>query len=178
MAADELDQLKHANLRLAIEDDLELLVGVIQRPPGRVVQLVLTKIFPEILDHANLRDNRSLCTGDAVASWLMARRKASPRQPFGNGAENHGLPELAPDLAEQERGDLFDAAIPISGLTLFVIGLGGSAGSLPALQAFFSAMPADNGMAFVVIMHLSPAYESILAEVLQRVIEARKTGPD
>ncbi len=49
-----------------------------------------------------------------------------------------------------------------------VVGLGGSAGGLTALRAFFAAMPADSGMAFVVIMHLSPEHESILAEVLQR----------
>ena len=49
-----------------------------------------------------------------------------------------------------------------------IVGLGGSAGGLPALQEFFAAMPADSGMAFVVIMHLSPEHHSILAELLQR----------
>ena len=97
----------------------------------------------------------------------MARRKNSPRQPLGDGAGNHGLPELAPDLVEQEGGH-FDGAVPTSGVTLPVVGLGGSAGGLPALQAFFTTMPADNGMAFVVIMHLSPEHESMLAEVLQK----------
>jgi len=47
------------------------------------------------------------------------------------------------------------------------VGLGGSAGSISALQTFFKAMPADSGMAFVVILHLSPEHESTLAEVLQ-----------
>ena len=49
-----------------------------------------------------------------------------------------------------------------------IVGLGGSAGAIAALQAFFEAMPADSGMAFVVIMHLSPTKESSLAEVFQR----------
>ena len=49
-----------------------------------------------------------------------------------------------------------------------VVGLGGSAGSLSALQAFFSQMPEDSGLAFVVVLHLSPEYESSLAGVLQK----------
>jgi two-component system CheB/CheR fusion protein len=59
-----------------------------------------------------------------------------------------------------------------------VVGLGGSAGSLAALQTFFEKMPANSGMAFVVILHLSPEHESLMAEILQRsssmpVIEIR-----
>jgi two-component system CheB/CheR fusion protein len=50
-----------------------------------------------------------------------------------------------------------------------VVGLGGSAGAIAALQEFFEAMPVDSGMAFVVILHLSPTHESMLAEMLQRL---------
>jgi two-component system CheB/CheR fusion protein len=48
-----------------------------------------------------------------------------------------------------------------------VVGLGGSAGSIEALETFFS-MPEDSGLAFVVVLHLSPEYESGLAGVLQK----------
>jgi two-component system, chemotaxis family, CheB/CheR fusion protein len=48
-----------------------------------------------------------------------------------------------------------------------VVGLGGSAGSIGALQKFFSRMPAESGLAFVVVLHLSPKYESNLAQLLQ-----------
>ena len=50
-----------------------------------------------------------------------------------------------------------------------VVGIGASAGGLQALLRFFEQMPAGNGMAFVVILHLSPEHESNLAEILQRV---------
>jgi len=50
-----------------------------------------------------------------------------------------------------------------------VIGIGASAGGLPALQRLFENMPAQNGMAFVVVMHLSPKHESSADQVLQRV---------
>jgi two-component system CheB/CheR fusion protein len=48
-----------------------------------------------------------------------------------------------------------------------LVGIGASAGGLQALQHFFTHMPADSGMAFVVIMHLSPTHESHVASLLQ-----------
>jgi two-component system, chemotaxis family, CheB/CheR fusion protein len=48
-----------------------------------------------------------------------------------------------------------------------VIGIGASAGGLKALQQFVEAVPEDSGMAFVVILHLDPARESRMAELLQ-----------
>lgn len=48
-----------------------------------------------------------------------------------------------------------------------VIGLGASAGGLQALKDFFAHVPAESGMAFVVIMHLSPKHESHVAALLQ-----------
>ncbi|WP_372636687.1 CheR family methyltransferase [Fodinibius sp.] len=48
-----------------------------------------------------------------------------------------------------------------------VVGLGASAGGLEALSAFFEAMPDSPGMAFVVIIHLSPDHESSVARLLQ-----------
>jgi two-component system, chemotaxis family, CheB/CheR fusion protein len=51
----------------------------------------------------------------------------------------------------------------------FVIaGLGGSAGSIPSFREFFRNVPPDSGMAYVVILHLSPEHDSHLAEVLQK----------
>lgn len=50
---------------------------------------------------------------------------------------------------------------------LYVVGIGASAGGLAALRSFFSAMPPDTGMTFVVIVHLSPEHESIMADLLQ-----------
>src|SRR4051794_16511477 len=80
-----------------------------------------------------------------------------------------GLPSISPDIIEQEHGAEFDDLVPAHGYhTLPVIGLGGSAGSIQALQRFFAAMPADSGMAFVVVIHLSSEHASIMDEILQR----------
>src|SRR5204862_4425418 len=48
-----------------------------------------------------------------------------------------------------------------------VVGIGASAGGIQALRNFFAHVPADSGMAYVVILHLSPDHDSQLAEVLQ-----------
>lgn len=57
------------------------------------------------------------------------------------------------------------------------VGIGASAGGLEAFKSFFSQMPTDSGMAFVLIQHLSPDHKSMLAELLDKstamdVIEA------
>lgn len=43
-----------------------------------------------------------------------------------------------------------------------VVGLGASAGGVAVLREFFEQMPTDSGLAFVVVMHLSPEHESNL----------------
>jgi chemotaxis response regulator CheB len=48
-----------------------------------------------------------------------------------------------------------------------VVGLGASAGGIPALKQFFAHVSPGSGAAYVVILHLSPDHESHLAEVLQ-----------
>ena len=60
-----------------------------------------------------------------------------------------------------------DVPVP-SHLPFPVIGIGASAGGLEAVQRFLAHVPADCGMAFVVILHLSPRHRSNAAEILQR----------
>jgi PAS domain S-box-containing protein len=50
-----------------------------------------------------------------------------------------------------------------------VVAIGASAGGIQALKEFFQHVPRDSGMAYVVILHLSPDHDSKLAEVLQTV---------
>ena len=49
-----------------------------------------------------------------------------------------------------------------------VVGIGASAGGLDACGRFLDAMPADNGMAFILIQHLDPTHESLMVELLAR----------
>src|SRR3954468_10409018 len=54
-----------------------------------------------------------------------------------------------------------------------LVGLGGSAGSIEALQQFFTTMPPNVGLAFVVVIHLSADHESVLADLIQRCTRMR-----
>jgi two-component system CheB/CheR fusion protein len=64
--------------------------------------------------------------------------------------------------------------------------MGSSAGGLEALKEFFEHMPADSGMAFVLVPHLDPTTRSILHELLQnytpmpvsQVTDGTKVKPD
>ena len=50
----------------------------------------------------------------------------------------------------------------------FVVGIGASAGRLDAVQQLFDNLPADSGMAFVIIQHLSPDFKSLMPELLSK----------
>lgn len=47
-----------------------------------------------------------------------------------------------------------------------IVGLGASAGGLEALEEFFSLIPPDTGIAFVVVTHQHPGHGSLLPELL------------
>ncbi|HYP28317.1 MAG TPA: chemotaxis protein CheB, partial [Blastocatellia bacterium] len=67
-----------------------------------------------------------------------------------------------------------------------VVGIGASAGGINALEQLFERLPSDSGMAFVVIIHLSPEHESNLSGMIQRktempvikVVESVKVEPN
>jgi two-component system, chemotaxis family, CheB/CheR fusion protein len=48
------------------------------------------------------------------------------------------------------------------------VAVGASAGGLEAIEAFFTGMAPDSGMAFIVIQHLSPDYKSLMVEILSK----------
>lgn len=47
-----------------------------------------------------------------------------------------------------------------------IVGLGASAGGLDAFRAFFSEIPKNSGMAFVLLPHLDPSHSSLMAPLL------------
>jgi chemotaxis response regulator CheB len=49
-------------------------------------------------------------------------------------------------------------------LSFPVVGIGASAGGLEAFIEFFEAMPAQSGIAFVLVQHLPPDRESMVAD--------------
>jgi two-component system CheB/CheR fusion protein len=63
-----------------------------------------------------------------------------------------------------QRKELIPSTLPFP-----VVGIGASAGGLQAVKSFFEHMPNDNGMAFVIIFHLSPDYPSQVDRIIQEI---------
>jgi two-component system CheB/CheR fusion protein len=59
-----------------------------------------------------------------------------------------------------------EPARPEAGLS--VVGIGASAGGLEAFKLLLRDLPADTGLAFVLLQHLDPTHESSLSEILGR----------
>ncbi len=51
---------------------------------------------------------------------------------------------------------------------VYYVAIGASAGGLEAIEDFFTHMPADSGLGFIVIQHLSPDYKSLMVELLSK----------
>ena len=47
-----------------------------------------------------------------------------------------------------------------------IVGIGGSAGSIESLKKFLNNVPRSSGFAYIIVLHLNPDQESLLADVL------------
>ncbi|MEK6481998.1 CheR family methyltransferase [Catalinimonas sp. 4WD22] len=68
------------------------------------------------------------------------------------------------DIPDQNKNQTSDKPLTI-------VGIGASAGGLAALKTLFSHIPEDSGLAYVVVVHLSPDHESHLTGLLQPYIK-------
>lgn len=58
-------------------------------------------------------------------------------------------------------------------VTFPIVGIGASAGGLEALESFFQQVPANSGMAFVIVQHLDPTRKGLMVELLQRCTQMK-----
>ena len=77
--------------------------------------------------------------------------------------------DLSDPVADTEHSADIAPEAPPSHLPFPVVGIGASAGCVTALSALFQDLPADSGMAFVIVVHLSPEHESHIDAILGRV---------
>jgi two-component system CheB/CheR fusion protein len=54
-----------------------------------------------------------------------------------------------------------------------IVGIGTSAGGLETLEQFFTKMPDNSGMAFVIVQHLDPNHAGMMPELLQRMTKMK-----
>ena len=89
---------------------------------------------------------------------------ASPRDPTHSLAPLEGLEG---SLADERPSDSTASPAPHAPSPPMV-GIGASAGGLDAFLRLLRHMPADTGLALVLVQHLDPAHESLLPELLGR----------
>ncbi len=95
---------------------------------------------------------------------------AAPRKSRKTATERKKLPAPAagatsstPAVTEPGTAKAASSEVP------FVVGIGGSAGSLEALGQFFHNLPADTGLAYILVTHLDPTHKGVMPELIQRV---------
>ena len=94
------------------------------------------------------------------AVCLMTPRKSSPKRATKSRRPSQ-VESPGPKLETELGGS--DGKRPVGHL---IVGIGASAGGLQAFRTFFANMPADSGMAFVLVQHLDPQHRSMLVELL------------
>jgi two-component system CheB/CheR fusion protein len=87
----------------------------------------------------------------------------APEMPDDGETDAHAITLLAPDL----RGSLISHAPTTGGIC--IVGIGASAGGLDACRRLMSGIPANSGLAFILIQHLDPKQDSLLVELLAKV---------
>src|SRR2546421_5859874 len=90
---------------------------------------------------------------ESTGASLRKRRSKLP-------ADTTVKPARLPDLAPEKGGS---PAKPTS-----IVGIGASAGGFEAFQQLLGQLPADTGLAFVLVQHLDPTHQSKLSELLSR----------
>ena len=94
-------------------------------------------------------------------------------QPADNREEASSAPPFSPPGAppEPEQDDASESSdvSPPRGHAFPIVGIGASAGGLEAVTQLLRALPADTGMAFVLVQHLDPDHISQLPELLAGV---------
>src|SRR3954464_1827541 len=73
-------------------------------------------------------------------------------------------PESAPPQSSRPTPPLPELPRDVSDFS--IVGIGASAGGLEACRKFVSALPAGNGMAFILVQHLDPTHESMMVDLL------------
>jgi chemotaxis methyl-accepting protein methylase len=82
-------------------------------------------------------------------------------------AKSKSNKKIQNDSPVEEKADTAVTATDTRNDKFMIAGLGASAGGIQAFQQFFLNVPAKSGIAYVVILHMSPDHESHLAKVLQ-----------
>ena len=104
-----------------------------------------------------IKNTSSQASVTRIPSWQRTTRGANAPPKNKRRKNEQAEPRPTPADAPSEKKPT----------PLTIVGIGASAGGLAALKKFFEHVPEDSGLAYVVVVHLSPKHESHLPELLQ-----------
>jgi two-component system CheB/CheR fusion protein len=105
-------------------------------------------------------------SADKKKTGPVGVRKSTAKKKTGQAGTGTSAAGKKAGKAQKTSRPFAAASTPFK--TFPIVGIGASAGGLHALEGFFSHMPADPNMAFVVIQHLAPKHKSIMGTLLER----------
>jgi chemotaxis response regulator CheB len=120
------------------------------------------------------RDNKALCTSappEGVGSHAQEKIKKTTTKTKKREKPKPARATRAGRSTGAKARDASTAAAvvePPEKAVCPIVGMGASAGGLEAFEHFFTHMPSDSGLAFVLILHLDPSAKSLLVELLAR----------
>ncbi len=100
---------------------------------------------------------------------MAAARKTPRRTAIAKTGTKHKAPKRQPvkvTLPPATPAPSLDLPVQVPGL--LIVGIGGSAGGLEAMEEFFRHIPANSGIAFVVVSHQHAGHVSLLPSLLGR----------
>jgi len=74
----------------------------------------------------------------------------------------------ASDAASGRENRSVRRPVPKAKRPSYIVGMGGSAGALEAFEQFFTHMPLDSGLGFVLVTHMDPTHKGMMPELLGR----------
>src|SRR5262245_40269050 len=89
--------------------------------------------------------------------FVVRRNPLSPKKKPAAGPAASGR-EKGPERQRQSK----------SKRPSYIVGMGGSAGALEAFEQFFTHMPPDSGLGFVLVTHMDPTHKGMMPELLGR----------
>jgi two-component system CheB/CheR fusion protein len=112
----------------------------------------------------------------AALAALAAGEPLAREQELGSGAPPGTRRKKAPNPKDRPGGTAPAASSArTQGGSFPIVGVGASAGGLEALEQFLRPLPAQCGMAFVIVQHLDPTHKGMMAELLQRATTMKVT---
>ena len=81
--------------------------------------------------------------------------------------KNRGMPGRHAHQPKADRPRWLQRPLSASGRAEFpIVAIGASAGGLDACRKLLDALPATNGMAFIIVQHLDPSHDSMMVDLL------------